>query len=162
MARQLHKLNALQVAKLTKPGRHGDGGGLYLAIAGEGRRRWVFIYRDRRTGRLREMGLGSAAEVTLAKAREKAAKARAALSDGIDPIAGRQAELVVSTFGEAADAFVSSMESQWRNEKHRRQWRSTLRQYTKSIWGKPIDTISVDDVLAVLKPIWGPRRTEWV
>ncbi|MFZ4809442.1 MAG: Arm DNA-binding domain-containing protein, partial [Hyphomicrobiaceae bacterium] len=69
MARQLHKLNALQVAKLAQPGRHGDGGGLYLAIAGEGRRRWVFVFRDRRTGKLREMGLGSAADVTLAMVR---------------------------------------------------------------------------------------------
>ena len=158
MARQLHKLNALQVAKLTKPGRHGDGGGLYLAIAGEGRRRWVFVFRDRRTGKLREMGLGSAADVTLAKARQKAALARATLADGFDPIAtGRQVETVVPTFGEAAEAFVSSMERQWRNEKHRQQWRTTLQQYAKPIWKKAVDTIGVDDVLAVLKPLWTKR-----
>lgn len=158
MARQLHKLNALKLAKLDKPGRHSDGGGLYLAIGKSNRRRWVFVYRDRQTGKLREMGLGSAGDVTLAKAREKAASARTALASNRDPIAdARQETVIIPTFGETADAFVSSMEAQWRNEKHRQQWRSTLQGYAKPIWKKPVDAISVDDVLAVLKPIWAKR-----
>lgn len=90
MSRQLHKLNALQVSRLDRIGRHGDGGGLYLSIGKDGRRRWVFIYRDRRTKRLREMGLGSADIVPLAKARERAKNARELLSDGLDPIAERE------------------------------------------------------------------------
>ena len=40
--------SAKKVEKLTKPGRHADGGGLYLAISRDGsRRRWVFLYRDK-------------------------------------------------------------------------------------------------------------------
>lgn len=64
MSRQLHKLNALQVSRLDRIGRHGDGGGLYLSIGKDGRRRWVFIYRDRRAKTLREMGFGSAGVVS--------------------------------------------------------------------------------------------------
>jgi integrase len=159
MARQLHKLNALQVSKLTRPGRHGDGGGLYLSID-ENRRRWVFMFRDRRTKKLREMGLGSATDVTLAKAREKAATARAALADGKDPfIAARTASSVVPTFGEVATEFMESMQRQWRNEKHRDQWRMTLEIYGRALWDRPVDSIGVEDVLAVLKPHW-ERRPE--
>jgi len=58
MARPLHKLTARQAETIVKPGRHSDGGGLYLFISGDGRRRWTFLYTWR--GKLREAGLGSA------------------------------------------------------------------------------------------------------
>jgi hypothetical protein len=64
----------------AKLGRHGDGGGLYLNVGKGGARRWVFLFRW--NGRLREMGLGSAKAVTLARAREKAAEARSLVSEG--------------------------------------------------------------------------------
>jgi len=53
--RQLHKLSARAAETLTNPGRHSDGGGLYLAIgAGErARRAWVFMYRERGSGQRR-------------------------------------------------------------------------------------------------------------
>ena len=58
MVRHLNKLSARAVETAAKPGRHSDGGGLYLSISGEGRRRWVFMYTWR--GKQREAGLGSA------------------------------------------------------------------------------------------------------
>src|SRR5262249_4691932 len=42
----------------------------------------------------------------------------------------------------------------FRNEKHRAQWRMTLTTYAASLRSKPVDTISTEDALAVLKPIW--------
>jgi hypothetical protein len=39
MARAINKLSARAAETLSKPGRHSDGGGLYLSISGEGRRR---------------------------------------------------------------------------------------------------------------------------
>ena len=73
MARAIHKFTARAVETLAKPGRHSDGGGLYLSISGDGRRRWVFLFRWR--GKLREAGLGSASKggVSLKAARDKAA-----------------------------------------------------------------------------------------
>jgi hypothetical protein len=70
MARAIHKLTARGAEAISKPGRHSDGGGLYVSISAEGRRRWVFLYTWR--GRLREAGLGSASKggVSLKAARK--------------------------------------------------------------------------------------------
>ncbi|WP_442896017.1 integrase arm-type DNA-binding domain-containing protein [Bradyrhizobium sp. AZCC 2289] len=58
--RQLHKLSAREAETITEPGRHSDGGGLYLAIetGAHGRRQWIFMYRVRGTSKRREIGLG--------------------------------------------------------------------------------------------------------
>jgi integrase len=160
MSRHLHKLNALQVSLLDRIGRHGDGGGLYLSIGKNGRRRWVFVYRDRRTKNLREMGLGSTNVVSLAKARDRARAARELLSDGRDPIAERRekAEEAIPTFGQLADQVIDSLENGWVNAKHRQQWRSTLNTHAAALRSIPVDQIRTDDVLTVLKPIWQTKH----
>ena len=60
MSRAIHKLTARAAETEAEPGRHSDGGGLYLSISGDGRRRWVSLYTWR--GKLREAGFGSAAK----------------------------------------------------------------------------------------------------
>src|ERR1700751_4473483 len=87
MARQLKRLTARTVAAMKKPGRHADGGNLYLTIsrtAAGVSRRWTFLYSL--AGKQRAAGLGPAAVVTLAEAREKAAGYRSMLAKGIDPL----------------------------------------------------------------------------
>ena len=76
MAGKINLLNARQAETLTKPGRHSDGGNLYLSISPNGGRRWVFFYRF--GAKRKEMGLGSAAKgaVSLAEARAAASEAR--------------------------------------------------------------------------------------
>src|SRR5258708_29585497 len=74
----------------AKPGRHGDGGGLWLEVSSPGAKHWTLRYQI--NGRSRWMGLGSAEVVTLADARERARLARLALLDGIDPLEARRAE----------------------------------------------------------------------
>jgi hypothetical protein len=105
MARVLNRLNARQVATLTKTGYHSDGGGLYLRVAPD-TKAWAF--RFRRHGRLREMGLGPVHSLSLAQAREAAADARRVLLTGADPIearkAARAAEAGIPTFEAAAVA----------------------------------------------------------
>lgn len=160
MPRQLHKLNALQVAKLAKQsvsGRHGDGGGLYLDIDGFSRQRWIFRYRDRRSKKLRDMGLGSLSETPLALARSKASAAREILKTGRDPITARNLAITPSTaptFAEMADRYLTAMEGQWRNGKHRQQWRMTLIEYAKPLHSLPVNEITVEHVLGVLEPHW--------
>jgi len=68
MARQLNRLSARTVATVKKPGRHADGGGLYLVVDKSGAKRWVFLFRF--GGPLKEMGLGGLTRVNLAEARE--------------------------------------------------------------------------------------------
>ena len=53
-----------------KPGRYADGHGLYLVVDPTGAKRWVQRITIR--GKRCDMGLGSAALVTLAEARETA------------------------------------------------------------------------------------------
>jgi len=160
MARQINRLNARSVQTIRGKGRHADGGGLYLVIDRNASKRWVFLYRDGRTHKLREMGFGGLAAVPLAKAREKAAEARAHLAAGRDPLAARKAcqndhAEHDRSFGAVADALIESMEPSWKNRKHRAQWKMTLCVYCKPLRGLPVDQITTEDVFAVLQPIWG-------
>jgi hypothetical protein len=82
-------LTALRLRSLTAPGLYGDGGNLWLQVRGPGRRSWLFRFTI--AGRARSMGLGSADDVSLAEARNRADAARALLRDGIDPLAHRDA-----------------------------------------------------------------------
>lgn len=151
MPKQLHSLSARAAATVSKPGRHADGGGLYLNVTASGARSWLFMWKV--GGRRREMGLGSLRAVPLAKARERAAAAREQLAEGRDPIAAR-GERRRTTFGQAADALIDSMSPSWRNEKHRYQWHQTLGVYCGPLRSIPVADVSTDDVLRVLTPIW--------
>jgi integrase len=104
-------------------------------------------------GKRREMGLGSLHSVPLAHARELAEKARQDRAAGRDPIAARDAG-TEKTFAEAATELVESMSVGWRNEKHKAQWVTTLRDYCLPVREKPVSAIGTDDVLEILKPIW--------
>ena len=161
MPRLLNRLTdrAINSTKIT-PGRHADGGGLYLVVDRPGgkdaAKRWVFLYR--KDGRLREMGLGGLLNVPLTRARAEAEKWRLVLGDRAnrgDPIAERKrASGGIPTFGDFADKFIDAKEAGWRNDKHRAQWRMTLTEYAASLRKKPINDIATEDVLSVLKPIW--------
>ena len=157
MAVTLNKLNARTVDALTEPGRHSDGGGLYLSITPTGARRWVFLYRWR--GKPTEMGLGSAVKgnVSLARARELATEARSLLANGMSPLAEKKAKIPVTaavTFGEAADTYIEAMSPQWRNAKHRAQWTMTLTRHAAPLRSMDVAEVATEDVLAVLKPVW--------
>jgi integrase len=156
MARAIHKLTARAAETISKPGRHGDGGGLYLSVSADGRRRWVFLYTWR--GKLREAGLGSASKggVTLKAARDKAAEGRAFVKAAVDPIAewNRPEAEAVPTFAKIADDYVDAQKGGWRNEKHRAQWTMTLTSYCEAIRNTPVDEIDTEAVLSVLKPLW--------
>jgi integrase len=156
MARAIHKLTTREAETISKRGRHSDGGGLYLSISGDGRRRWVFLYTWRR--KLREAGLGSAAKggVSLKAAREKASKGRDLVKSGVDPIAewNKPEGPEVPTFGNAADEFLDAHKEGWRNDKHKAQWTMTLTRYCEAIRATPVDKIDTEAVLSVLKPLW--------
>jgi integrase len=155
MARPLGKLSvkACDSGNL-KTGRHSDGGGLYLNVAPGGSKSWVFIWV--RAGRKTEIGLGPYPAVGLARAREIAAASRAEVASGRDPKALRAAG-IEPTFGECVGKFLDAMESGWRNEKHRAQWRSTLETYCADMWSLRVSSIGTDDVLRSIRPIWSTK-----
>lgn len=162
--RELGKLTAARVGKLSKPGRYGDGAGLYLAISHWKTKSWCLRYQL--GGRERFMGLGSTADVSLAEAREKARAARRMLIDGDDPIDARQAkkQAIASeiakrvTFKEAAQKYIDSHKAGWRNEKHAAQWPSTLKTYAYPIIGNlHVAAIETGHVIRILEPIWATK-----
>jgi integrase len=154
MARAINRLNARSVATLNTNGRHADGGGLYLSISPNGGRRWVFLFRWH--GKPTEIGLGSSRDVTLARARELASRARSLLAEGLNPKDVRR-PTGGTTFGECADRVIEAMRPSWRNGKHAAQWEMTLRDYAAPLRRLPVDKITTDDVLSVLKPLWNAK-----
>ena len=136
----------------AKPGKYSDGGNLYLIVSPNGSRKWVLRFTWR--GMPKEMGLGSAATVSLADARDKAATARRKIAQGLNPIDERKRTSGVPTFGEMADQVREALSAGFRNEKHKAQWKSTLATYAAPLRDKPMDSVTTDDVLAILKPIW--------
>lgn len=164
MGKTLHKLSdAYAKSGNLKPGRHSDGGGLYLNVSPAGTKSWLFMWSrmvtradGTRAQRRHEMGLGAYPLVSLADARRIAGDHRKTVADGGNPIAERD-RAAEPTFAEATAEFLSKMENAWRNEKHRAQWRSTLDSYCAAINDKRVSTIGTDDVLAILTPIWGDK-----
>lgn len=152
MAQSINRLSARAVATITAPGRHADGGNLFLVVDKSGAKRWVFLTRS--GGKQREYGLGSVQSVSLAAARELAAQYRAMIAQGLDPKAARQAPAPIPTFSVFTTEWLNENESQWRNAKHRAQWRMTLDVYAAPLSNMTLDEIGTDDILGVLKPIW--------
>ena len=176
----IHKLTqreCLIFIKKTKdgPGKKGllgDGGGLYLRALSTGTASWVFRYEL--DGQSREHGLGSFATFDLAEVREKARRCRQQIHEGIDPVtlskdaraARRAAAAAIAaaaappppsspTFKYCALKFMAFKEAGWTNDKHRRDWENSLERFAYPILGhRPVDTITVDDVMAVLEPNW--------
>jgi len=144
----------------VRPGRHGDGGGLWLQVRSGGRKSWLFRYQ--RGGRARAMGLGPAKDVSLAEARQMAQEARRQLLAGVDPIEHRSGQRQAApappaapTFRRCAERYIASHEAGWRNPKHAAQWPATLEAYAYPIFGElPVDAIDTGMVLRALEPVW--------
>ncbi len=151
-----NKLNVKKIAAFVDPNVYSDGGGLYLRVRKSGTKSWLFIYMLR--GKRRELGLGSALDVSLAYVRKQAEELRAILVSGRDPaLVRKQAQIEERpklTFGAIADELIDSIEHGFKNEKHRKQWRSTIRTYASPILPKPVNEVATADVLALLQPIW--------
>lgn len=161
MARQQHRLSALQVAKLTKPGLYGDGGGLTLQITPTGVKSWLFRYMI--AGKSFGMGLGPTHTVTLAEARQKALDARKLLLNGINPLTARKQDQIAAalvsakmmTFDQCAKAYILAHKAGWKNAKHGDQWTNTLNTYASPVFGHlPVAEIDTGLVVKCLAPIW--------
>jgi len=156
MPRKAAGLTAAKV-RTAKPGRYGDGNGLYLLVRSADARFWVFRYTMK--GRMREIGLGSARTFSLAETRSKAMDLHRKVKVGIDPLAEREmlaaAAAQAVTFDDVADSYITAHEAGWRNAKHRQQWRNTIDTYAAPIMGKlAVAKIDTGAVMRVLDPIW--------
>lgn len=157
------KLAAIALKKLGE-GWHADGGNLYLFVRGTSRG-WVFRFTAP-DGKRRNMGLGALDDISLAVAREEAGKLRNQTrhpTEPKDPLAERctaRAQRRVeaakmTTFAQAAAAFLEAKGHEWKNAKHAQQWETTLSTYTYPILGRlPVSSIDTGLVMKCLEPIW--------
>jgi integrase len=155
------QLTTRKINAARRPGYYCDGSGLYLQVSNYETKSWVFRFKS--GGRLREMGLGSIATFSLKEARERARACRQLVADGLDPIEERLKRKDKDradarsrlTFKEAAERFIETHQDQWRNDKHKAQWRNTLlRDYAQSLGSRPVASIDAAVINEALLPIW--------
>ena len=148
------RLTATFVRQNRKPGRFGDGNGLYLVVDPSGASRWVL--RVQASGKRRDVGLGGAGSVTLAEARDLAHDVRRKAKAGHDPVAARRAERDgMPTFKTMAESTHKARLGTWRNGKHTAQWLATLEAHAfRTLGALPVNRVQSRDVLKVLLPIW--------
>ena len=150
-----HPEKALSAAfvRSAPPGRHADGNGLYLFVQPTGARSWVqrIVIRGRR----RELGLGAATLVPLAKAREQALANRMLARSGGDPLSEKRRAAGVPTFAEAAHRVLEQKRDGWRGRWHAQNWVRSLERYAfPRIGNRPVSEVNTADVLEILTPIW--------
>ena len=152
MPKIVKELVALEVKRLIKPGWHAVGGvaGLLLQVRPAIHanttppRSWVL--RILVAGQRQVIGLGSYPTVTLAMAKEAARELSADARNGVNLIGrkrARKSDSIVlasrqKTFQECTAAYLSAHASDYTNEKHRKQWASTLKAYAFPLIGKLI------------------------
>lgn len=158
------KLTALKV-KHAKPGRHGDGGGLYLLVAPPGKtsraasgsKSWMLrtVVETRNGKERQDIGLGSAELVTLEEAREKARKLRKVARAGGNPRAVRDhREEIAPSFKEAAKACHKAKAPGW-SVRNADSFLSSLELHIFPKIGKlRVDAVTDRDIAAALSPVW--------
>lgn len=169
MPRKRFRLNSDRLNK--SPGSYCDGDGLYFVVASKTAAAWVLRYGDgyrtsgagKRYPIVREMGLGSYPEITLARARELAVEARRQKAEGLDPIAERRRLRVTQracvTFKGAAESYIAAHASEWKNAKHAAQWKATLASYAYPTFGDlPVSDVDITSVHKALEPIWTTKN----
>jgi integrase len=170
MPRRAKGLTAAFVEKVTKPGRYGDGDGLYLDVQTRDAKSYVKLYTSPIVDRRREKGLGAAIgprRVPLADARTKNRQLSALVREGKDPLEEEEAEkakakanaakakATAMTFAQVADMYVTAHEAAWRNERHRQQWHTTLRDYVLPALGAlPVAAVDTGAVIKIIEPLW--------
>ena len=148
-------LTVLKVKALNEPGMYGDGSGLYLCVGPGNAKSWIL--RTTVFGKRREFGLGSAALVTLAEAREEAQRMRKIARGGGNPETERSRQSL--SFADAARQVYKERQSTWKNQKHRDTWLASVEKHVNPAFGtRPIHTIGTGDVIRALLPIWKERH----
>ncbi len=166
MPKIVKPLTDLAVRKLTRPGWHAVGGvaGLLLQVREPAKpgavtpRSWIL--RVRIGSERRPIGLGPYPQVSLAQAREQAAKLVLEAKQGVNLHAKKRAQksaLIAAasknrTFKDCAEAYMEAHSADYTNEKHRKQWPATLKAYAYPLIGNMlVADIAMRDVRRVLE-----------
>ena len=168
MPKIARELSALEVKDLEHHGKNGNayyavGGvaGLLLQVTPAEGKSWILKVTV--GAKVREIGLGGYPTVTLKNARDHAREMRDKIRRGIDPVEERKAAKAALfaaqkrglTFDAAVEKYLEQKLKELTNDKHGKQWRSTLVRYASPAIGKMlVSEITVHDVQRMLDPIW--------
>jgi integrase len=151
-------VKGLTAAKLNSKleiGKYHDGGGTGLFVLVDRRGSKFFVQRITFKGKRHEIGLGSFPTVSLSSARDTARTNKQLARDGTDPRKTTTNPNQDITFAEAANQYIGFKMLEFKNDKHKAQWRSTLETYAFPIIGaKVVRDITLEDILLILQPIW--------
>jgi integrase len=151
------KLNDAKLRTLKEPGKHFDGGGLFLHVTTAGGRYWRLKYRV--AGREKLLALGTYPELPLKEARERREDARKALARGDDPAevkkaARAQAEHEArNTFRAVADAWLKHQAPGWADVTMERIASAFESHVFPTLGDRYIGNLKPRDVVAVAKAI---------
>lgn len=151
------KLTDAKLRTLSEPGKHFDGGGLYLELTAAGGRYWRLKYRI--AGKEKRLALGVYPTVGLKDAREQASQARQAIQSGDDPSELRKtakAKAVheaVNTFRAVAGEWMEHQAARWTPETRERIRASLEADILKTMGARPLASIKPLEVMTAIKAI---------
>jgi integrase len=163
--KQEKPLSADTAVKSAQPGEHTVTGaiGLILRVhaAKDGSLTRSWIVRVSVNGQRRRLGLGQYPDVALAAARQKAADARRAVSEGVDPsISARRQERAAEaarslTLGAVIDGYLATAAPTFKNSKSDVIRTRALRHHFAPLHARDVTTVTpadIADILRTLKP----------
>jgi len=151
------KLTDATLRNLTEPGKHFDGGGLYLELTPAGGRYWRMKYRH--GGKEKRLAFGVYPAVSLKTARERAADARKVLEAGDDPGLLRKAEKAkaaheaVNTLEAVARDWLAHQAARWEPVTLDRIRASMEADLFKTLGARPLASIKPGEIMAAVKKI---------
>jgi len=167
------------VKNLTAVGRYTDASttGLNLNLKKNGGKYWIFRYSW--GGKRVDLSLGVYPEISLKEARKRALASRNSVLNTSTPtaywkvaVASQELGSKVPKFKDFAKQCIEAKMPEWKNAKHTEQWFRSIEVFANPMIGEMrVDTITTDDVLKVLIPIWHNKtetatrlrgRIEWI
>ena len=151
------KLTDAKLRTLSEPGKHFDGGGLYLDLTAAGGRYWRLKYRI--AGKEKLLALGVYPAVSLKEARDLAGQARQAIQAGDDPAEQRKAAKVkaaheaVNTFRVVAHEWMEHQAARWEPITLERIRSSLDANVLSILGGRPLASITALEVMNAVKAV---------
>jgi integrase len=164
------KLTAMSIHSIKAVGfTHDDATpGLYVKVmpfkhGGGFSRSWAFRYNSPATDARRWLGMGPVSRISLAEARKLANDYwKMVYVERRDPIDEQKNAKVAAlkerakalTFEQACKGFLRQHGGTWKNDKHAKQWRSTLDRACAAFGKLPVAQIDEAIITNMLAPIW--------
>ena len=141
---------------MTKQTKKRVADNLYEVLKPSGNR--YYVARFMLDGKEIQRSIGRVDEMTLRQAKAKAAQI---LDAAKHEALNREQKRRIPLFRECVHEVMNDIEAvrRWRNARSVGQWRSSLETTLPLLGNMPIDTITREEILTILRPIW-PTKTE--